>query len=74
MGAYAKGDATVLTDGFKKAGKKLDMGKSCIRFRTADDLALDAIGAAIASLPVDQYVAFYEATRPKSQRKDRQTT
>jgi len=69
MGAYAKGNAKVLTDGFQKAGKKLDMGKSCIRFQTADDLALDAIGDSIASLPVDQYVAFYEATRPKSQQK-----
>jgi len=47
-----------LAAGFKAAGKRLDMGKSCIRFRSAGDLALDAIGAAIASLPMADYVAF----------------
>ena len=30
-----------------KSGKKLDMGKSCIRFKKVDDLALDVIGEAI---------------------------
>jgi Domain of unknown function (DU1801) len=75
MGAYAdSSNGQRLVDGFKKAGKKLDMGKSCIRFQTADDLALDAIGDAISSLPVDQYLAIYEATRPKSQRKKNKTT
>jgi uncharacterized protein YdhG (YjbR/CyaY superfamily) len=70
MGAYADGsNGQRLVEGFKKAGKKLDMGKSCIRFQTADDLALDAIGDAISSLPVDRYLAFYEATRPKSRQK-----
>jgi hypothetical protein len=29
-----------LKDGFRKAGRKLDMGKSCIRFRRAEDLPL----------------------------------
>ena len=70
MGAYADPDnAGVLAEGFKQAGKKLDMGKSCIRFQRADDLALDVIGDVIASLPVDKYIALFEATRPKSQRK-----
>ena len=32
---------------WSKAGKKLDMGKSCVRFKKLDDLALDVIGAAI---------------------------
>jgi len=45
-----------LVDGFKKAGKKLDMGKSCIRFKRADDLPLDAIGAEIAAVPVEKFV------------------
>ena len=69
MGAYADGsNGQRLKDGFRKAGKKLDMGKSCIRFQKADDLALDAIGDAIASLPVDKYIAVFEATRPKSRK------
>ena len=46
---------------FKQAGKKLDMGKSCIRFKQADDLPLDAIGAEIAAVPLDKYVAYIES-------------
>jgi hypothetical protein len=45
-----------LRAGFKAASKKLDMGKSCIRFRTLDDLPLDVIAEAIAAVPVDTYV------------------
>ena len=48
---------------FEKAGKKLDMGKSCIRFKRADDLPLDALGAEIAAVPVDKFVSYVEAAR-----------
>jgi hypothetical protein len=60
------GSATLaerLRDGFKAAGKKLNVGKACIRFRSADDLALDAIGALIASTSVDRFVASAQAAR-----------
>src|SRR5436190_506781 len=43
-----------------KTGKKLDMGKSCIRFKRVDDLALDLIGEAIRATPVDKHIEFYE--------------
>ena len=43
-----------------KTGKKLDMGKSCIRFRKLDDLPLDVIGQAIARVPVKDFIAHYE--------------
>jgi hypothetical protein len=49
---------------FKKAGKKLDMGKCCVRFRKLDDLPLDVIGQLIARVPPEKYIAYYEATRP----------
>jgi hypothetical protein len=52
-----------LKEGSARAGKKLDMGKSCIRFRTLDDLPLDTIADIIASTPVDVYVASYERSR-----------
>ena len=48
---------------FEKAGKKLDMGKSCIRFKRADDLPLDALGAEIAAVPVDKFVSYVEGSR-----------
>ncbi len=43
-----------------KTGKKLDMGKACIRFKKPEDLALDVIGKAIARVPVKQFVGYYE--------------
>jgi hypothetical protein len=49
---------------FKKAGKKLDMGKCCVRFRKLDDLPLDVIGQLIARTQPEKYIAYYEATRP----------
>jgi hypothetical protein len=50
---------------FKKAGKKLDMGKSCVRFTSLDDLPLDVIGKAIARVPVDKYIEVYERSRKR---------
>jgi uncharacterized protein YdhG (YjbR/CyaY superfamily) len=50
---------------FEKAGKKLDMGKGCVRFKKLEDIPLDAIGKAIAACPLDKFVAIYEASRKK---------
>ena len=60
------GSKTLLAElkaGFKKAGKKLDMGKSCIHFKRADDLDLDTIGTLIARVPLSKYVAIAKAAR-----------
>jgi len=48
---------------FEAAGKKLDMGKCCVRFKTADDLPLDVIGEVVAKVPVEEYIKYYEAAR-----------
>lgn len=48
-------------DAWAKTGKKLDMGKSCIRFKKIEDVALDVLGEAIRRVPAEQYVASYEA-------------
>jgi hypothetical protein len=45
------------------AGKKLDMGKSCIRFKRADDLPLDVIRDEIASTTPDEYIRIHEDAR-----------
>ena len=58
-------EARAFKAAFKKAGKKLDMGKSCVRFKTADDLALDAIGNAIAAVPVKAFIERYERAKKK---------
>jgi hypothetical protein len=50
---------------FKQSGKKLDMGKACVRFRTAEDLPLDVIAKVIARVPPDKYIKTYEESRRK---------
>ena len=61
---YASKERTEkLRAAFAAAGKKLDMGKSCIRFKSADDLALDAIRDEIASTTPDQFIRIYEEAR-----------
>jgi len=59
------GEAQKLRDGFRKAGKKLDMGKSCVRFRRLEDLPLDVIGDVIASTSPEAYITRYEGARAK---------
>jgi uncharacterized protein YdhG (YjbR/CyaY superfamily) len=51
---------------FRDAGKKLDMGKSCVRFRRLDDVPTDVIAEAISRVGVDDYIAIYEKSRRKS--------
>jgi hypothetical protein len=48
---------------WKKTGKKLDMGKSCLRFKSVDDLALSVLGEAIARVSVNDYIALYAGQR-----------
>ena len=52
-----------LRQAFADAGKKLDMGKACVRFKTVDDLPLDAIGRLVAEVPPERLIAAYEASR-----------
>jgi hypothetical protein len=58
--------AAAFKQAFVKAGKKLDMGKSCVRFRSLDDLPLPAIGKTIAAVSVDEYLDWYQRSRKKN--------
>jgi hypothetical protein len=49
-------------EAWAKTGKKLDMGKSCIRFKKVEDLALDVIAEAFRRTPAREYIALYEKT------------
>lgn len=49
---------------YAAAGKKLDMGKSCLRFRRAADLEQDAIRDALAVTP-EELIRSYEASRTR---------
>lgn len=47
-------------DDYAKSGKKLDMGKSCIRFKKLEDLPLEVIGKYIAATPPAKYTKLFE--------------
>ena len=50
---------------FAPAGKKFDMGKSCLRFRRAGDLAQEAVREAIHSVTPEELIRSYEASRAR---------
>jgi hypothetical protein len=50
-----------LEKAFAKLGKKMNMGKSCLRFKRTDDLPLDTIAKLIASTSPETMIAFHEA-------------
>ncbi len=66
MGLY--GDAEREADFRRRwtaTGRRLDMGRSCLRFRSADDLDLDLVAEVVGSLPVEDFVAVYERSRAR---------
>lgn len=49
---------------YKSTGKRWDVGKSCVRFRTLDDVPLELLGQTIASMSVEAFVARVTTARP----------
>lgn len=45
---------------YKATGKRLDVGKSCVRFKKLDDLPLPLIGKVIAATSVKKFIARVE--------------
>jgi hypothetical protein len=56
-------DVVWFQEAWRATGKKLDMGKSCVRFARLDQVPLEVVGQAIARIPVQDYIARYEASR-----------
>jgi hypothetical protein len=48
---------------YQKSGKKLDMGKGCLRFKSVPELALEVVEATLSRLPIEKYAAGYQAMR-----------
>lgn len=66
MGIYGDPAAEAsLREAFRKAGKRLDMGKSCVRFRSLEDLPLEVIGTTVAGMPVSRFVQRYRDLRSR---------
>ncbi|MFK8112295.1 MAG: DUF1801 domain-containing protein [Rubripirellula sp.] len=56
------------------AGKKLDMGKSCVRFKNIDDVPLDVVGKAMKCATPKQFIKYYESTIQGSRKATKKTT
>jgi uncharacterized protein YdhG (YjbR/CyaY superfamily) len=64
MGCYMdSAEDRALRAAYAQAGRKLDMGKSCLRFKSLDGLLLEDIGRIIAGMPVEDYIARYESVK-----------
>lgn len=62
MGIYSNPD---LHDWFvneypKHSKRKLDMGKSCIRFKKLDEIPFELIGELMTKVTVEQWIDIYE--------------
>ena len=70
MPVYGEGTTeSTFRDEWVKTGKKLDMGKCCIRFKKVEDLALDLIGETIRRTPVKKLIEHYETVFKTSRTK-----
>ena len=71
MGAYQSSNGKyttpfsgkLLVDAFKKAGKRLDMGKCCLHFKALDDLELTSVAKVIAMSTPKEYIAYYKRVK-----------
>lgn len=67
VGAYQDAaEAERIKEGYREAVKKLDMGKSCVRFRTLNDIALEVIGESVARISVDSFIEQHEKVRARA--------
>jgi Domain of unknown function (DU1801) len=59
-------------DEYRATGKRMDIGKSCVRFRKLDDLPLDVVGRAIAAVSPAHFIAMHdEAASMRTSKKKR---
>jgi len=67
MGIYAdEAEREWFVDAWAAAGKKLNMGKSCVRFKRLDEVPLDVIGEAVARVSVDDIINAHERARGRA--------
>jgi uncharacterized protein YdhG (YjbR/CyaY superfamily) len=67
MGMYASEELTAWfqKEYAKRCKYKLDMGKSCIRFKRMDDIPVDLIGELMTKMSAQEWIALYEDTLKK---------
>lgn len=65
-------DEAAFREAWTKTGRKLDMGKACVRFKSLDDVPLEVVGRTVKRATVKKFIDRYEAvlaTRSKSSAK-----
>ena len=72
MGIYADPELmNWFVDEFPKhSNKKLDMGKSCIRFKKVEDIPFELIGELMTKMTVQDWIERYEALYNPKTKKD----
>lgn len=69
MSVYAEStEEDSLRRAYEKAGKTLDMGKCCLRFKSLDGLLLDEVARIVAATSVEDYIAHYERSRAETRK------
>lgn len=61
MAIYGVGDAE-FRRAYRRTGKRLDMGKSCVRFRSLDDIPTQLIAETVARYAPEEFIKLYEQT------------
>lgn len=52
-------------DQYRATGKKLDMGKGCVRFRKLEDFPLDLLARTLKKMTLKKFIASYEKNLKK---------
>jgi hypothetical protein len=68
MGVYGE-EEQWFREAWAKTGRKLDMGRCCVRFKKLEDLPLELIGEVVARLTPDEFIARYEEARKSAKRR-----
>jgi len=53
---------------YKARGKRLDMGKSCVRFNKVEDLPLDVVAEVVGRTPMEDWIRIYRESRATRRR------
>lgn len=64
MGAYMQPELEQgLREAYARDGRKLDFGKSCLRFKRFEDLHAEAVAEVIRAIPLERYVELHRAVQ-----------
>ena len=62
MGLYMDPvDTAWFTTAWRATGKRLNMGKSCVRFNRVEDVPLELLAEAVQRMPSKRYITIYES-------------